>query len=92
MAQRLETGRLAWNKAKITIGDGPTQDCRFHGDGTTFTATDPSSEAPIATWTIPLDADGFRTVGRVDGKTFLMLGEDGTEYLVRSVGCGCNGG
>lgn len=92
MATRIEPGRLVFNKAKLTIGDGPTRDVRFHGDGTTFHAVDPSSEAPIGTLTVALDADGFRTVGRVDGKTYEMVGEDGTVWVVRSVGCGCNGG
>lgn len=92
MSNRIETGRLVWNKARLTVGDGPTRDVRFWGDGTTFQAEDPSSGAPVGTLTIAVDSDGYRTVERVDGKTFNMTGEDGTVWLVHAVGCGCSGG
>lgn len=93
MSQVVELGRLVWNKAGLTVnGVGPERQVRFWGDGTTFNVTDPTVDAPIDSLTIRVDPQGFRTAERLDAKTFELVGEDGTVWKIRSIGCGCGGG
>lgn len=88
----MEMGRVVWNKANWTVNDGPTrQNVQFRGDGRTFLVTD-HQDIELGTLTLAPDAEGNYTVERLDGRTVRLIGEDGTSWLIRRLGCNCGGG
>lgn len=91
MSNVLETGRVVWNKATWTLNEvTDPRPVSFVGDGRTFTIADLQGNE-LAYLTLAPDPEGNYTVERLDAKTYRLTGEDGNEWVVKAVGCGCGG-